>query len=164
MTVNENSNKKIVFTSKMQVLQFLTANSDSVIFEGITMVEPNLDEFWECYAEKERAVDVPSFRKWFDRADLELQIDVELSWRYIETRSGLFSATLDSSDLFGWSQPTGGDFEKKPFDELFDLEDISMKMEDDFPDDEGDGDWELSPESCHFYLHKSSLEKHEEAA
>ena len=179
MAVNENSNKKIVFTSKKQVFQFLIDHPDNLIFGGrefIVIAEPNLDEFWERYGEKEITIDVPSFRKWFYQAGLELEIEVEMRWYYKEARSGLYSCVLSEGGL--------GDKEgdEKPFDSLLypfegpfgnHLDWVSMKMKTDYDYGAPDRQWELDLKSCIFFLSdsadeirnwKSNLEEHGEAA
>jgi hypothetical protein len=189
MAANENSNKKpdaywwqdqasydsrIVFTSKKQVIQFLIEHPDNVIFKGITLNDPYLDLFWQFYGESELSVHVPSFRKWFDQAGLEIEARVEIAWRYTECWSGRHTFNVDQDQL--------NQAQNKPLkdngtawratehnvidlDELVDPYDLSMVTEDNKHDSgDPDGDWELTPKSCHFYLLKSSLEEHEEAA
>jgi hypothetical protein len=155
------ANEKIVFTNESQVHQFLGDFPDSVIFEGITIemagyVPYPYEAFWERYAEQERSVDVPSFRKWFDEAGLELDFSLGLRWTYTDRsgfvrwaytpRSGLYSHTFDKSRALEF------------------VESVSKFMvSDDYKSHSG-GELEPIPVSCRFYFPTFNLEKHEEAA
>jgi len=190
MTMNEApmiyGKEKSVFSNEERLLQWLNAHPDSVIFNGITMDTPRLSKFWECYAEQEPSVDVPSFRKMFNEAGLELDINIEMRWKYTRTWSGHHSISVNECELLNAlikrdPSPQAMNDEliyndEDYLEDLVDEEDLDTKMNELRREGGNEGVWELTPVSCHFYLHPSvrspvgatlydhDLEEHEEVA